>query len=56
MSRPCDEGKKCKHEVYDYSENLTVCGIDYDGTNCPYIKPYGKKKYEEEHKKRGGRE
>lgn len=48
MARPCEEGKKCSYEVFDYSENCTVCAIDFDGTACPYIKPWGKKKYKEE--------
>lgn len=29
-------------------ETVKVGGIDYDGTDCPYIKPYGKRRYEKE--------
>ena len=49
MARPCEEGKLCRYEQFDYSENCTVCGIDFDGEDCPYIKPWGKKKYEKDH-------
>ena len=48
--RPCDENKPCIYKTYDYSENCVCCWIDFDGTNCPYIKPWGKKKYEKEHR------
>ena len=36
--RPCECGKGCKYEYFDYSENTVACGIDYDGDNCPYTK------------------
>lgn len=36
--RPCQDWKKCEHEWYDYAENCTACAIDYDGTDCPYLK------------------
>lgn len=36
--RPCERGKGCKYEYFDYSENNVACGIDYDGENCPYTK------------------
>jgi hypothetical protein len=52
MARPCEEGKKCRHETFDYSENCNVCDIDFDGESCPYIKPYGKKKYREEQREK----
>lgn len=36
--RPCQNGKGCQHIVYDYSENCQACAIDFDGTDCPYLK------------------
>ena len=36
--RPCQNGKPCVHIIYDYSENCEACGIDFDGTACPYLK------------------
>ena len=36
--RPCQNGNDCKHLYYDYSENCQACGIDFDGTDCPYYK------------------
>lgn len=36
--RPCQNGKPCEHLVFDYSEDCEVCGIDYDGTDCPFLK------------------
>lgn len=36
--RPCQNGKKCKHTVYDYSEDCEACAIDFDGTDCPFLK------------------
>ena len=51
MARPCDENKYCSYKEYDYTYGCTVCSIDYDGENCPYIKPWGKKKYEEEQRR-----
>ena len=36
--RPCQNGKFCKYEYYDYGEGCMACAIDYDGTNCPYLK------------------
>lgn len=36
--RPCQNGKKCEHEFYDYGEGCMACAIDYDGTDCPYYK------------------
>jgi hypothetical protein len=47
--RPCEEHKPCKYESFDYSEDCVYCGIDFDGTDCPYIKPWGKKKYKRDH-------
>lgn len=52
MSRPCEEGKYCSYEKFDYSENCTICAIDFDGENCPYVKPWGKKKYIKEQQKK----
>lgn len=49
MARPCEEGKYCMYQTYDWSEYTECCGIDFDGTNCPYIKPWGKKKYKHDH-------
>lgn len=50
--RPCEEHKPCCYEEFDYGENMTVCGIDFDGDNCPWIKPWGRKKYNERHRKK----
>ena len=36
--RPCQCGKPCEHALFDDGENAEICGIDYDGENCPYIK------------------
>lgn len=36
--RPCENGKKCDHIIFDYSEDHEACGIDYDGENCPFLK------------------
>lgn len=37
--RPCENKVfKCKYESFDEQENCNCCGIDFDGTNCPYIK------------------
>lgn len=49
--RPCEEHKPCIYETYDYSEDCVCCGIDFDGTDCPYIKPWGKHKYRRDHEK-----
>ena len=49
--RPCEQGMYCKYEYFDYSENEQACQIDFDGTDCPYIKPYGKRKYYMDHHK-----
>ena len=54
MARPCEEGKPCIHEEFDYGEDEMVCAIDFDGTNCPYVKPWGKKKYIKDHQKTRG--
>ena len=43
--RPCEKGKPCKYETFDYSHDMVVCGIDFDGESCPYVKPWGTKKY-----------
>lgn len=51
MGRPCDEGHYCMYAKYDYSENCEICAIDFDGTDCPYIKPWGKKRYKKDHGK-----
>lgn len=47
--KPCEKGMYCKYETFDYSEDMNVCGIDFDGTACPYIKPWGKRKYKEDY-------
>lgn len=52
--RPCEEHKPCCYEEFDYGENMTVCGVDFDGDNCPWIKPWGRKKYNERHHKKDG--
>ena len=36
--RPCENGKPCKHLFYDYTEDCEACAIDFDGTDCPYLK------------------
>ena len=46
--RPCDEGKPCIHDYFDCRECCKACDIDFDGTDCPYMKPWGKKKYRED--------
>lgn len=37
-NRPCQSGKRCEYEGYDFSENTSICTIDYDGRDCPKIK------------------
>lgn len=36
--KPCCCGRKCKYESYDWCEHQTFCSIDYDGTDCPFLK------------------
>ena len=36
--RPCQNGKRCQHLVYDYTEGCQACAIDFDGTDCLYLK------------------
>lgn len=48
--RPCENGMRCKYEEFDYSHNMLICGIDFDGDACPYVKPWGKRKWEQDHK------
>ena len=36
--KPCCNGKHCIHKIYDWCENQICCEIDYDGTDCPYLK------------------
>ncbi|MBO7670138.1 MAG: hypothetical protein J6S60_06065, partial [Oscillospiraceae bacterium] len=36
--RPCQNGKPCENIIYDYTENCEACAIDFDGTDCPYLK------------------
>lgn len=36
--RPCQRGKYCEHEYFDYSEDCQACAIDFDGTDCPFLK------------------
>lgn len=36
--RPCQNGKRCQHLIYDYTEDCQACAIDFDGTDCPYLK------------------
>lgn len=36
--RPCTKGFNCEHKYFDYSENCTACGIDFDGDSCPKMK------------------
>lgn len=36
--RPCQNGKPCEYEVYDYSEDCMACKIDFDGTDCPFLR------------------
>lgn len=49
--RPCQNGMRCKYDVFDYCENRQACAIDEDGEHCPYIRPYGRKLYEKENPK-----
>lgn len=30
--------KNCKYQDYDLQEHQTICGIDYDGQECPYLR------------------
>lgn len=53
--RPCQKGMPCKYESFDYSEDQWICGIDYDGEACPYIRPWGKTKYKKDHEKDGAK-
>jgi predicted transcriptional regulator len=36
--RPCQNGKRCQYLIYDYTEDCQACAIDFDGTDCPYLK------------------
>ena len=36
--RPCQNGKNCEHLIYDYGEDCQACAIDFDGTDCPFLK------------------
>lgn len=33
---PCNKGKYCEHDYYDYCESCKACAIDFDGTHCIY--------------------
>lgn len=33
---PCNKGKFCEYDYYDYSEGCKACEIDFDGTHCIY--------------------
>lgn len=33
---PCNKGKFCEHDYYDYSEGCKACEIDFDGSHCIY--------------------
>lgn len=37
-AKPCNCGKYCEFQDYDYVENQPCCGIDYDGSACPFLK------------------
>ena len=37
-AKPCNCGKYCEFQDYDYVENQPCCGIDYDGSDCPFKK------------------
>ena len=37
-NRPCENGGDCQYAYYDYSEDCSACGIDFDGEACPFIK------------------
>ena len=37
-AKPCNCGKHCEYSDYDYLENQSYCGIDYDGSTCPFLK------------------
>lgn len=49
--RPCQNNMKCIHASYESSENgcTEYCDVDYDGDECPYIKPWGRTKYRKDH-------
>lgn len=49
--RPCDKGMFCSFSRFDYAKNCKSCANNFTGDNCPYIKPWGKKKYEREMEK-----
>lgn len=36
--RPCENHKPCEYLSFDISENQQCCSIDYDGSDCPYIR------------------
>lgn len=37
-AKPCNCGILCEYSDYDYVENQSFCGIDYDGSTCPSLK------------------
>ena len=37
-ARPCNCGKHCEYEGYDLQEHCRICTIDYDGSNCPFLR------------------
>lgn len=37
-AKPCNCSKYCEFQDYDYVENQPCCGIDYDGSSCPFLK------------------
>lgn len=37
-AKPCNCGKYCEFQDYDYVENQPCCGIDYNGFACPFLK------------------
>ncbi len=36
--RPCEKGKDCEYEYYDFSEDCRACGIDFGGDDCPHMR------------------
>lgn len=33
---PCNKGKYCEHDYYDWCEGCSACAIDFDGEHCIY--------------------
>ena len=44
----CSSDRKSEIRVMSFNVRLSP-HEDFDGENCPYIKPWGKRKYREDH-------